>query len=99
MTEYYKRSRLLTAFLGQLHDPKSSPSIIKEKKSRRIPLAEHTACAAEKKNLYRVLARGIEKVDHLEDPCVDGRILLIWISSKQSCRNLEWFHLAHDRDT
>jgi hypothetical protein len=87
------------AFLEQLHDPKSLPSIIKEKKSRRIPLAEHTACAAEKKNVYSVWARGIEKGDHLEDQCVDGRMLLIWISSKQCCRNLEWIHLAHDRDT
>jgi hypothetical protein len=40
---------LSTVFLEQLHEPKSTPSIIKEKKSREIPLAEHAACAAEKK--------------------------------------------------
>jgi hypothetical protein len=67
----------LTAFLDQLHDPKSTPNIIKEKKSKRIPLAEHAACSADKKNIYRVLARVIEKGDHLEDQCIDGRMLLI----------------------
>jgi hypothetical protein len=35
----------------------------------RIPLAEHAACAVEKKNIYRGLVRGIEK-DHLEDQYV-----------------------------
>jgi len=45
-------------------------------------LAEHAACAVEKKNVYRVLARVIEKGNHLEDQCVDGRMLLICILSK-----------------
>jgi len=45
-------------------------------------LAEHAACAVEKKNVYRVLVRGIEKGDHLEDQYVDGSMLLMWILSK-----------------
>ena len=49
-------------------------------------MAEHVACAAEKKNVCRVLARGIQKGDHLEDECVDGRMSLIGILSKWAGR-------------
>jgi len=68
--------------LDQLNYPKSTPNVIEEKKSRRIPLGEHAACAAEKKNVYRVLTRCSEKGDHLEDQSADGRMLLIRILSK-----------------
>jgi hypothetical protein len=54
---------------------------LRRNNSRRIPLAEHAACAAEKKNVCRILVRDIGKGDHLKDQSVDGRMLLIWIFS------------------
>jgi hypothetical protein len=35
--------------------------------------------------------------DHLEDPCVDGRIILRWIFRKWD-RGMDWIDLTPDRD-
>jgi hypothetical protein len=35
--------------------------------------------------------------DHLEDPCVDGRIILKWIPKKRG-GGMGWIDLAQDRD-
>jgi hypothetical protein len=40
----------------------------------------------ERKGAYRVLAGKPEGRDHLEDPGVDGRIVLIWIIRKWDVR-------------
>ena len=36
--------------------------------------------------------------DHLEDPDVDGRIILRWIFSKWDVGAMDWIELAQDRD-
>jgi len=36
--------------------------------------------------------------DLLEDPRVDGRIILKWIFRKWDVETMDWSHLAHDRD-
>ena len=36
--------------------------------------------------------------DHLEDPGVDGRIILIWIFKEVGCGGMDWVELAQDRD-
>jgi hypothetical protein len=37
--------------------------------------------------------------DHLEDPCVDGRIILRWIFRKWDVRwDTDWIDLAQDRN-
>jgi hypothetical protein len=36
--------------------------------------------------------------DHLEDPGVDGRIILKWIFERLG-RGVDWIDLAQDRDT
>ena len=35
--------------------------------------------------------------DHLEDPCVDGRIILKWILENRM-GDVEWTDLSQDRD-
>jgi len=39
-------------------------------------------CSAETNDVYRVLVGNPEGKDHLGDPGVDGRIMLIWILRK-----------------
>jgi len=36
--------------------------------------------------------------DHLEDPVVDGRIILRWIFRKWDVEGMDWIELAQDRD-
>jgi hypothetical protein len=36
--------------------------------------------------------------DHLENPVVDGRIILRWIFSKWNVRGMGWIELAQGRD-
>jgi len=36
--------------------------------------------------------------DHLEDPGVDGRIILRWIFRKWGCGGMDWIDLTQDRD-
>jgi hypothetical protein len=36
--------------------------------------------------------------DHLEDLVVDGRTILKWILIDLGCENVDWIHLAQDRD-
>ena len=37
--------------------------------------------------------------DHLEDPDVDGRIILRWIFRKWYVGGMDWIELALDRDS
>jgi len=36
--------------------------------------------------------------DHLEDPGVDGRVILRWILMKWDVRGMDWTELVQDRD-
>ena len=40
----------------------------------------------------------LRKRDHLEDPRVDGRIILRWIFKKGSVGGMDWIVVAEDRD-
>jgi hypothetical protein len=40
----------------------------------------------------------LRKRDHLEDPGVDGRIILRWIFRKWDVEGVDWIELAQDWD-
>jgi hypothetical protein len=59
-----------------------SPNIVCLFKSGRMKWAGHVARMGEKRGVYRVLVGKPYGKRHLEDPGVDGRIILKWIFRK-----------------
>jgi hypothetical protein len=60
----------------ELNDLYSSPNIFRVTKSRRMRWAGHVARMGEGRGAYRILVGDLREGDHLEDPGVDGRIIL-----------------------
>jgi hypothetical protein len=59
------------------------------------------ACSTygEGRGAYRILVGRPEEGDHLEDPGVDGRIILKWIFRKwDGGGGMDWIDMAQDRD-
>jgi hypothetical protein len=48
-------------------------------KSRRIRWAGHAARMGERRGVYRMWWGNLSERDQLEDPGIDGRIILRWI--------------------
>jgi len=66
----------------ELNDPYSSLNIVRMIKSRRTRWAGHVARTEKRKGVYRGLVGNVIKRDHLEDPGLDGSIVLSWILRK-----------------
>jgi hypothetical protein len=52
----------------------------------------------ERRGAYRALVGKPEGRNHLEDPGVDGRIILKWIFERLGVGGVYWIDLAQDRD-
>jgi hypothetical protein len=65
--------------------------------SRRLRMTGHVARMGETRGAYRVLVGKPEGRNHLEDPDLDGRLVLRWIFEKWD-GGMEWIDLAQDRD-
>jgi len=59
-----------------LHNLCCSPDVIQMIESRRVRWVGHVARMVAKRDVYRVLVGRPEGRDHLEDLCLDGRIIL-----------------------
>ena len=65
-----------------LNDLYCSPNIVRVIKSRRMRWAGHVARIGERRGVYGVLVGKPEGKKQLEEPGVDGRILLRWVFRK-----------------
>jgi hypothetical protein len=80
----------------ELNDLYSSPNIIRVIISRRMRWARHVARMREGRGAYRILVGRLEGRNHLEDPGVDGRIILKWIRKWDG--GMDWVHMVQDKD-
>jgi hypothetical protein len=53
----------------------------------------------ERRGAYRALVGKTEGRNHLEDPGVDGKIILKYIFEILNGRGMDWINVAQDRDT
>ena len=80
----------------ELYDLNCLPDIIRVIRSR-MRWAGHVARVGERRGTCRVLVECLRDRVHLEDPGVDGKIILKWISRKWDGA-MDWIDLAEDRD-
>jgi hypothetical protein len=68
--------------IEELNDLYSSPIIVRVIKSRRMRWAGHVARMGDGRGVYRGLVGKLRERDLVEDPDIDGRIILRWIFKK-----------------
>jgi len=66
----------------ELNDLYRSPNIVRVIKSRGMRWAGYVARMEDRRGVYKVLMGKPEGKKHLEDPRIDGRIILRWIFRK-----------------
>ena len=63
----------------ELNDLYCSPNTVRVIKSRRMRWVGHVACMGRGQAYTGFWLGNLRERDHLEDPAVDGRIILRWI--------------------
>jgi hypothetical protein len=82
----------------ELNDLYCSPNIVRVIKSRRMRWVGNVGRMGERREAYTGFWWGnLRERDHLEDPGVDGRIILRRIFKKWK-GGMDWTDLAQDRD-
>jgi hypothetical protein len=82
----------------ELHNLYPSPNIIRTNKSSRMRWAGHVACMREKRNAYRIF------VDKPQGKIPSARPRHRWEDNikmdlrEVGCSDMDWIHLAQDRD-
>jgi hypothetical protein len=71
----------------ELNDLYSSPNIVQVIKSRRIKWAGHVACKGRGEAYTGFWWGNLRERDHLEQPGINGRIILRWIFRKWAGRH------------
>ena len=66
-------------------------------KSRKLRKAGHVARTGERRGACRVLWLKLREGDQLENPGVDGRMILKWMFEKW-VGDMDWIDLAQDSD-
>jgi hypothetical protein len=89
-----------TLYNDELSDLHSSPNIVRVIKSRRMRLVGHVARMEERRGeAYTGFWWGnLVERDHLGDPGVDGKIILI-LNFREWDGGMYWIELAQDRDS
>jgi len=81
----------------ELYDLYCSPNIVQVMKLRRLRWAGHVAGMGRGEVHTGFWWGNLRERDHLEDPCVDGRIILRWIFRKWDVgawTGLSWFRIG-----
>jgi hypothetical protein len=64
-------------------------------KAKRMRWADHVAYTGEMRTVYRILVRGPEERDHLENIGVNRRIICIKMDLREiGWENANWIHMA-----
>jgi hypothetical protein len=58
----------------------------------------HVACIRDARNVHRILFKILKVRDHLEALIFNERIILKGVLKEIGCEDVDWLHLAQDRD-